>query len=201
MRSGWSIGSSPVHELGNPRNTTKEEVFIFLYPLPLYIPFAVAAKSLQSCPTLCNPIDGSPPGSPVHGILQARTLEWVAISFSNAWKWKLKVKSLSRVGPTLSDPMGCSPPGSFLHGMVQARVLEGGAIAFSVIYPLPLIKMIIFVSGVLLKELPFIHILFTNSYTNPEILPCLKRDKPGWDTEETCPYYKFSSGTSPYRKN
>ena len=58
---------------------------------------AAAAKSLQSCPTLCDPIDGSPPGSPVPGILQARTLEWVAISFSNAWKWKVKVNSLSRV--------------------------------------------------------------------------------------------------------
>ena len=58
---------------------------------------AAAAKSLQSCPTLCDPIDGSPPGSPVPGILQARTLEWVAISFSNAWKWKVKAKSLSCV--------------------------------------------------------------------------------------------------------
>ena len=58
---------------------------------------AVAVKSLQSCPTLCDPIDGSPPGSPVPGILQARTLDWVAISFSNAGKWKVKVKSLSRV--------------------------------------------------------------------------------------------------------
>ena len=58
---------------------------------------AAAAKSLQSCPTLCDPIDGSPPGSPIPGILQARTLEWGAISFSNAWKWKGKVKSLSRV--------------------------------------------------------------------------------------------------------
>ena len=58
---------------------------------------AAAAKSLQSCPTLCDPIDGSPPRSPVPGILQAGTLEWVAISFSNAWKWKVKVKSLSRV--------------------------------------------------------------------------------------------------------
>ena len=58
---------------------------------------AAAAKSLQSCPTLCNPIDGSSPGSPVPGILQARTLEWAAISFSIAWKWKGKVKSLSRV--------------------------------------------------------------------------------------------------------
>ena len=58
---------------------------------------AAAAKSLQLCLTVCDPIDGSPPGSPVPGILQARTLEWVAISFSNAWKWKVKVKSLSRV--------------------------------------------------------------------------------------------------------
>ena len=58
---------------------------------------SAAAKSLQSCPTLCDPIDSSPPGSPVPGILQARTLERVAISFTNAWKWKVKVKLLSRV--------------------------------------------------------------------------------------------------------
>ena len=58
---------------------------------------AAAAKSLQSCPTLCDPIGRSPPGSPVPGILHARTLEWVTISFSEAWKWKVKVKSLSRV--------------------------------------------------------------------------------------------------------
>ena len=58
---------------------------------------AATAKSLQSCPTLCHSIDGSPPGSPIPGILQARTLEWVAISFSNAWKWKMKVKLFSRV--------------------------------------------------------------------------------------------------------
>ena len=63
----------------------------------LYPAAAAAAKSLQSCPTLCDPIDCSLPGSPVPGILQARTLEWVAISFSNVWKWKVKVKSLSRV--------------------------------------------------------------------------------------------------------
>ena len=63
-----------------------------------FVAAAAAAKSLQSCPILCDPIDGSPPGSPVPGILQARTLEWVAISFSNAWKWKVKVNSLSRVG-------------------------------------------------------------------------------------------------------
>ena len=59
--------------------------------------FTAAAKSPHSCPTLCDPIDGSPPGSPVPGILQARTLEWVAISFSNAWKWKVKVKMFSHV--------------------------------------------------------------------------------------------------------
>ena len=59
--------------------------------------YAAAAKSLQSCLTLCDPIDSSPPGSPVPGILQARTLEWVAICFSSAGKWKVKAKLLSRV--------------------------------------------------------------------------------------------------------
>ena len=59
--------------------------------------YAATAKLLQSCPTLCNPIDGSPPGSPIPGILQARPLEWVAISFADAWRWKVKVKSLSCV--------------------------------------------------------------------------------------------------------
>ena len=68
---------------------------------------AAAAKLLQLCPTLCDPIDGSPPGSPVPGILQARTLEWAAISCSNAWKWKVKVKSLSRV--RLSETHGLQP--------------------------------------------------------------------------------------------
>ena len=84
---------------------------------------AAAAKSLQSCPALCDPIDGSPPGSAISGILQARTLEWVAISFSNA----LKVKSESEVAqscPTLRDPMDCSPPGSSIHRIFQARILE-----------------------------------------------------------------------------
>ena len=66
-------------------------------PTSYFTHAAAAAKSLQSCLTLCDPIDGSPPGSPIRGILQARVLEWVAISFSNAWKWKVKVKSLSHV--------------------------------------------------------------------------------------------------------
>ena len=67
--------------------------------ISLFLLFLIA-KSLQSCLTLCDPIDGSPPGPTVPGILQARTLEWVAISFSNAWKWKVKVESLSRVRPS-----------------------------------------------------------------------------------------------------
>ena len=87
---------------------------------------AAAAKSLQSCPTLCDPIDSSPPGSPVPGILQARTLEWVAISFSNAWKWKLYPTSQSYL--TLHNPMDCSLPGSSVHGIFQARVLEWVAV-------------------------------------------------------------------------
>ena len=71
---------------------------VYIYDLHCHYLFAAAAaKSLQSCPTLCDPRNGSPPGSPVPGALQARTLEWVAISFSNAWKWKVKVKSLSHV--------------------------------------------------------------------------------------------------------
>ena len=71
----------------------------FYFPIFLhFIKYDIAAaKLLQLCPTLCDPIDGSPPGSPIPGILQVRTLEWVAISFSNAWKWKVKVKSLSHV--------------------------------------------------------------------------------------------------------
>ena len=91
----------------------KENKKSFILPFP---EFAAAAKSLQSWLTLCNPIDGSPLGFPVPGILQARTLEWVAISFSNVWKWKGKVKSLSRVW-LLSTPWTAayqaSPPWDF----------------------------------------------------------------------------------------
>ena len=72
-------------------------VCIYKYIYKHMCVYIYTAKSLQSCPTLCDPIDGSPPGSPIPGILQARTLEWVAISFSSAWKWKVKVKLLSRV--------------------------------------------------------------------------------------------------------
>ena len=79
-------------KLCNP--ITKGQSWFCLYEVAAA---AAAAKSLQSCLTLCYPIDSSPPGSPIPGILQAGTLEWGAISFSNAWKWKVKVKSLSRV--------------------------------------------------------------------------------------------------------
>ena len=79
----WSMGSLTVgHNWATDTTTTTT---------------TTTTKSLQSCPTLCDPRDGSPPGSPIPGILQARTLEWVAISFSNAWKWKVEVKSLSHV--------------------------------------------------------------------------------------------------------
>ena len=91
---------------------------------------AAAAKSLQSCPTLCDPRDGSPLGSSVPGILQARILEWVAISFSSAGKWKVKSESeVAQLCSTLSNPMVWSLPGSSTHGIFQARVLEWGAIA------------------------------------------------------------------------
>ena len=91
-----------------------------------------AAKSLQSCPTLCDPIDGSPPGPAVPGILQARTLEWVAISSSKKVLHESESESeVAESCPTLSDPMDCSLPGSSVHGIFQARVLEWGAIAFS----------------------------------------------------------------------
>ena len=93
---------------------------------------AAAAKLLQLYLTLCDPIDGSPPGSAIPGILQARTLEWVAISFSNAGKWKVKIESeVAQSCLTLCDPMDCSLLGSSVHGIFQARVLEWGAIAFS----------------------------------------------------------------------
>ena len=88
---------------------------------------AAAAKSLQLCPTLCNPIDGSPPGSSVLGTLQARTLEWVAISFCNAC---MHAKSL-QLYPTLCDPIDSSPAGSSVHRILQARTLEWAALSLT----------------------------------------------------------------------
>ena len=106
------------------------QTFSYHHMFPHKTSHICIAKSLQSYLTLCDPIDSSAPGYTVPGILQARTLDWVAISFSN-------VKSESKVAqscPTLSDPMDCSLPGSSVHGIFQARVLEWGAVAFSDIY-------------------------------------------------------------------
>ena len=85
---------------------------------------AAATKSLQSCPTLCNSIDSSPPGSPTPGILQARTLEWVAISFSRAWKWKAKVKTLSRVR-LLATPWAATHPAPPSMGFSRQEYWSG----------------------------------------------------------------------------
>ena len=95
-----------------------------------YAAAAAAAKSLQSCPTLCDPIDSSPPGSSVSGILQARKLEWIAIAFSNACMLAKALQSCL----TLCDPMDSSLPGSPIHRILQARTLEWVAISFSVFW-------------------------------------------------------------------
>ena len=124
----WTSAYQAPPSMGVSRHEYWSEV-----PLPSLVvdaAAAAAAKLLQLCLTLCDPIDSSPLGSPVPGILQARILEWVAISFSNAWKWEVKVKSLSRVR-LFATPVDCSLPGSSVHGIFQARVLEWGAIAFS----------------------------------------------------------------------
>ena len=101
----WQADSLPLSPALNPYNTIKIEELQFMFyswrkrsKLSLLLNYiAAAAKLLQSCPTLCSPIDSSPPGSTVPGTLQARTLEWVTISFSNAWRWKVKGKSLRHV--------------------------------------------------------------------------------------------------------
>ena len=90
---------------------------------------AAAAKSLQTCPTLCDPIDGSPPGSSIPGILKARILEWVAISFFNAWKWKVKV-SHSVVSDS-SRPQGLQPTRLLHPWDFPGKSTGGGAVAFS----------------------------------------------------------------------
>ena len=95
-----SIDNDPISSIEIRVHSTESHCFKFPhlhFMLRFILSAAAAAESFQSCPTLCDPIDGSTPGSPIPGILQARTLEWVAISFSNAWKWKVKVKSFNLV--------------------------------------------------------------------------------------------------------
>ena len=86
---------------------------------------ATAAKSLQSCPTLCDPIDGSPPGSPSLGF--SRQERWSGLPFPSP----MRESEVAQSCPTLHNPMDCSLPGSSVHGIFQARVLEWGAITFS----------------------------------------------------------------------
>ena len=110
--------------LNHPKKIQRIWIYFIFFKHTCTIFAAAAAKSLQSCLTLYDPINGSPPSSSVLGIPQTRTLEWVASSFSNAWKWKVKVKSFN-----VSNPMDCSLPGSSVHGISQARVLEWVAIS------------------------------------------------------------------------
>ena len=120
--------------------------------LTFYVPWliaAAAAKLLQSCPTLCDPRDGSPPGSPVLGILQARTLEWVAISFSNTWKWKVKGKSLSRVR-LLATPWTTAYQAPPSMGFFRQEYWSG----------LPLPSLRIYLMCLKIKNIFIIHLLF-----------------------------------------
>ena len=109
-----------------------ESHFLLSLPMLIHAHYAATAatKVLQSCPTLCDPIDRSPPGSSVPGILQARMLEWVAISFANAC---MHAKSLQSC-PTLCDPTDRSPPGSAIHRILQTGILEWIAITFSMVH-------------------------------------------------------------------
>ena len=128
----WKLKARKPWKHERARSVSKEllglpslDQLTYKWPAEVWAAAAAAAKSLQSCPTLCDPIDDSPPGSPGPGILQARTLEWVAISFSNACKWKVKVKLLSRV-QLLATPWTAAhqaPP--------SMGFSSGGAISFS----------------------------------------------------------------------
>ena len=117
-------------------------VFVLCMEVFLHWVHAAAAKSLQSCPTLCDPRDGSPPGSPIPGILQARTLEWVAISFSNAWKWKVKVKSLSCVW-LLATPWTVARQAPPSLGFSRQEYWSGAPL-LPQMTPLALVKMILY---------------------------------------------------------
>ena len=108
-------------------NYFKEHQTYYLIWLSHSNKVAAAAKLLQSCLTLCDPIDSRPPGSSIPGILQARRLEWVAISFFSACMHAKLLQSC----PNLWDPMDSNPPGSSIHRSLQARILEWVAISFS----------------------------------------------------------------------
>ena len=130
------IAISSSRESSQPRHQTQISQIVgrfFIVWATREAPYIYFAESHELCPTLCDPIDGSPPGSSVPGILQSRTLEWVAISFSNAWKWKVKVKSLSRVRPHGLQPTRLLCPWDFpgkstgvgCHHLLRIYILLG----------------------------------------------------------------------------
>ena len=134
-----------------------------------------AAKSLRSCLTLCDPIDGSPPGSPVPGILQARTLEWVAMAFSNAWKWKGKGKLLSRVRffPTPWTAAYLAPP---LMGFSRQEDWSGVPLPSPVLVTIAAIYSeytIFFTKSVILLDCPVLFLASRNQYLISFFFPCL----------------------------
>ena len=135
---------------------------LYHYFLVYFVAFAAAAaESLQSCPTLCDPIDSSPPGSPIPGILQARTLEWVAISFSNAWKWKVKVKSLSHVWL-------CATPWTVAHqappSMGFSRQAYWSGVPLPSPYHTPVFLYSSFSSPLSFKSIPSVTFSCSNSW-------------------------------------
>ena len=129
---------------------------------PLIYP-CYPAKSLQSCPTLCNPTDGSPPGSPIPGILQARTLEWVAISFSNAWKWKVKAKSLSRVR-LLATPCSAAHQAPPSMRFSRQEYWSGVPLPSPPCYPIPLYNPSQSVIFYTVSPFPEYHVVETIQY-------------------------------------
>ena len=152
---------------------------IFLSPNS--VSSAAAAKSPQSCPTLCDPIDSSLPGSPVPGNLQARTLEWIAISFSNAWKWKVKVKSLSRV-QLLATPWTAAHRAPPSMGFSRQEYRSGVPVPFPLSalilqyfnrYFLPYSCHLCLSSGIVSTELfhLFLKLVFSSSRPTPPPLP------------------------------
>ena len=146
-------------------------VFRFIQTVDGITAAAAAAKSLQPCPTLCDPIDSSPPGSSVHGILQARTLEWVAISFSSTWKWKVKVKSLSCVW-LCSTPQTAAYHAPLSMGFSRQEYWSG--------LPLPSPMVSLICSFLILRTYGSTNVCMHYGFLNPfscwwtfELFPCV----------------------------
>ena len=149
----WSSNSTSHYILkGNENRTLKR-----FTPM-----FAAAAKSLQLCPTLCDPIDGSPPGSPVPEILQAKTLEWVAISFSNVWKWKVKVKSLSCVW-LLATPWTTAYQAPPSMGFSRQEYWSGVPLSS----PTPMFTVVLFTTAMIWKQSMYLP---TNRQMDKEVM-------------------------------